>query len=93
MCSYAKDCFRYKLVSRHTFELAVKNLPLRKRIDMITKKQLTLTLEKLPDEFSLEDLIDKLILLDKIERAEQESERGETITESELEKEIEKWFK
>jgi predicted transcriptional regulator len=38
-------------------------------------------------------LIDKLILLDKIERAEQESERGETITESELEKEIEKWFK
>ena len=93
MCSYAKDCFGYKLAGRHTFELAVKNLPLRKRIDMITKKQLTVTLEKLPDEFSLEDLIDKLILLDKIERAEQESERGETITESELEKEIEKWFK
>jgi hypothetical protein len=86
---YAKP----QTVSRHTFELAVKNLPLRKRIDMITKKQLTVTLEKLPDEFSLEDLIDKLILLDKIERAEQESERGETITESELEKEIEKWFK
>ncbi|MFN5371160.1 MAG: hypothetical protein ACK5B6_06815 [Bacteroidia bacterium] len=34
----------------------------------------------------------KLILLDKIERAEKESERGETITEAELEKEIEKWF-
>jgi len=60
---------------------------------MITKKQPTVTLEKLPDEFPLQDLIDKLILLDKIERAEQESERGETITESELEKEIEKWFK
>ena len=93
MSGYTKDCFGYKLVSRHTFELAVKNLLQRKRIDMITKKQLTVTLEKLPDEFSLEDLIDKLILLDKIERAEQESERGETITESELEKEIEKWFK
>ena len=60
---------------------------------MITKKQLTVTLEKLPEEFSIEDLIDKLILLDKIERAEKESERGETISEAELENEIEKWFK
>jgi len=60
---------------------------------MITKKQLKETIEKLPEEFSLEDLMDKLILLDKIEKAEKESERGETITEAELNKEIEKWFK
>jgi hypothetical protein len=37
---------------------------------MITRKQLTVTLEKLPEEFSVEDLMDKLLLLDKIERAE-----------------------
>ena len=42
--------------------------------------------------WSKEQADDKLILLDKIERAEIESERGETITEAELEKEIEKWF-
>lgn len=36
---------------------------------MITRKQLTVTLEKLPEEFSVEDLMDKLLLLDKIERA------------------------
>ncbi|MFM7091156.1 MAG: hypothetical protein ACKOZZ_10155 [Bacteroidota bacterium] len=60
---------------------------------MITKKQLKETIEKLPEEFSLEDLMDRLILLDKIERAEKESERGETITEEELDKELEKWFK
>lgn len=60
---------------------------------MITKKQLKATIEKLPEEFSLEDLMDKLILLDKIERAEKESERGDTITEAELDKELEKWFK
>jgi hypothetical protein len=60
---------------------------------MITKKQLKLTIEKLPEEILLEDLIDRLILLDKIERAEKESESGETITEDELEKELEKWFK
>ncbi len=42
--------------------------------------------------WSKEQADDTLILLDKIERAERESERGETITEAELEKEIEKWF-
>jgi len=59
---------------------------------MFTKKHLKETIEKLPEEFSLEDLIYKLILLDKIERAEKESERGETITEEELDKELKKWF-
>jgi len=59
---------------------------------MFTKKHLKETIEKLPEEFSLKDLINKLILLDKIERAEKESERGETITEEELDKELEKWF-
>lgn len=60
---------------------------------MITKKQLSATLKKMPEKFSIEDLIDKLILLDKIERAEKQSEDGETISETELEREIEKWFK
>jgi hypothetical protein len=60
---------------------------------MITKKQVNITLENLPEEFSIEDLIDKLILLEKIERAEKESEKGETISDAELEIEIKKWFK
>jgi hypothetical protein len=67
-------------------------LLLGKATFMIKKKHLKETIEKLPEEVSLEDLIDKLILLDKIERAEKESERGETITEDALEKELEKWF-
>ena len=41
----------------------------------------------------LKETIDKLILLDKIERAEKESGRGETITEEALDGELEKWFK
>ncbi|MFY7665632.1 hypothetical protein [Flavobacterium sp.] len=60
---------------------------------MITKKQLAVTLDKLPEQFSIEDLIDRLILLDKIEKAERESEVGNTITETELDQELEKWFK
>ena len=41
----------------------------------------------------LKETIEKLILLDKIERAEKESGRGETITEEALDRELEKWFK
>lgn len=60
---------------------------------MINKKQLALTLEQFPDEFTLEELIDKVILLDKIERGNQQSERNEVLNEEELENEMQKWFK
>lgn len=60
---------------------------------MLTKKQLKETAEQMPEVFSLEELLNKLILLDKIEKAERESAQNYVISESELEKEIEKWFK
>jgi len=60
---------------------------------MITNKQLVLTLEQFPDEFTLEELIDKVILLDKIERGNQQSEKNEVLNEEELENETKKLFK
>ena len=60
---------------------------------MIIKKQLTLALEQFPEQFSLEELIDKLILLDKIERGNIQSENNKVINEEELENEMQKWFK
>jgi len=60
---------------------------------MITKKQLTLALEAFPEVFTLEELMDKLILLDKIERGNQQSERNEVFSEEELETEMQKWFR
>lgn len=60
---------------------------------MLNKKQLKETLEHLPEEFLLEDLMDELILLDKIERAESQSKRGAVKSEQDLEKEMEKWFR
>ncbi len=60
---------------------------------LIFKKQLILTLEQLPEQFSLEELIDKLIILDKIERGNMQSKNNEVINEEELENEMQKWFK
>jgi hypothetical protein len=60
---------------------------------MIKKNQLKETIESFPDEFTLEELVDRLILLDKIEKGNRDSIDGNTFTEAELEEEMKKWFK
>jgi len=59
---------------------------------MIKKNQLKETIESFPDEFTLEELVDKLILLDKIEKGNRDSIEGNTVSEVELEEEMKKWF-
>ena len=59
---------------------------------MINKNQLKETIENFPDEFTLEELVDKLILLDKIEKGNRDSIEGNTLSEVELEEEMKKWF-
>lgn len=54
----------------------------------IDKKQL----EKLPEEFSLDELVRQLILIQKVEKGLLDSNAGRFISEEELEKEIDKWF-
>jgi predicted transcriptional regulator len=60
---------------------------------MLTKTQVAKQLEKLPDEFTLDDLVEQLILIQKIEKGLKDSEEGKVISEEELDNEIEKWFK
>ena len=59
---------------------------------MITKTKLKETLEKFPEEFTIDELIDEIILIDKITLGDQQSERGETIAEEDLDQEIKKWL-
>lgn len=60
---------------------------------MITKAQLQHAINLLPNEVTLEELIDKLILLDKISRGDRDSKEGNTFSEHELNDDIEKWSK
>ncbi len=60
---------------------------------MLTKANLKKQIEKLPDEFSIDELVERLVLIEKIERGNKQSEGGKVISESELDKEIGKWFK
>ena len=59
---------------------------------MITKTKLKKQIDEFPEQFSIDELIEKLILIEKIETGNEQSEKGETITDVEMDKEIEKWF-
>ena len=59
---------------------------------MIIKTQLQESLENLPEKFTLDELVSRAVLIDKIERGNVQSEKGETISEEELDIEIAKWF-
>ena len=60
---------------------------------MISKEKLISQIESFPSELSIDELIDKLIFIDKLEERIQKSEKGETISEDELKKEMNEWFK
>ena len=60
---------------------------------MLRKKQLKETIESFPDEFTFDEHLDRIILFDKIEKGNRQSENGETISEEQLEIEMEKFAK
>lgn len=60
---------------------------------MLTKELVTETIHTMPEEFESEELIDKIILLDKIQLGLKDSEEGRIYTEQEASKRLEKWLK
>ncbi len=60
---------------------------------MITKKKLIAHISDFPEEFSIDELIERLIFTNKLEQRIELSKKNETISEKELEIEIKKWSK
>ena len=60
---------------------------------MLNKERVKAQIEDLPNEFSIDDLVERLIFVEKVEKGILQSERGEVSSDSELEKEMQKWFK
>ena len=58
---------------------------------MITKEQLYKQIESFPDKVNIEELIDKLLLINKIESRIAESDENKTISEEQLDNEITSW--
>ena len=60
---------------------------------MLTKEQVIGAINKLPQEFSVEQAIDELILLEKIETELKQSKANDVIPEEQLDKELPEWLR
>ena len=60
---------------------------------MLTKEKVINCLQDMPDTFSMDELIDKLILLQKIETGLEQSKKGEVFSAEEAKEMLKKWSK
>lgn len=60
---------------------------------MITREKAIEVIKSLPDEFSIEDLMDRMILLNKIEIGLKHAEEGETYTTEQAKRMVKEWSK
>lgn len=58
----------------------------------ITKEKLIKHIDDFPDEITIEEVIERLIFIEKLEERLQESDKNEIINEEHLKNEIQKWF-
>jgi hypothetical protein len=59
---------------------------------MLTQTKVIKAIRQLPEEFSIDELVEKMILIEKIEIGISQSKNGEIISDEELDIEIAKWF-
>jgi len=60
---------------------------------MLTKNSVLKTINKLPDNIDLDELIDKLIFIDKVEKGLDQSLQKQVVSETLAKKKLAKWLK
>ena len=60
---------------------------------MLSKTQVFNTVEKLPEQFSIDQLIDKLMFIDKVEIGLKQSLLGSLNTKEQTKQKLSKWLK
>ena len=60
---------------------------------MLTKNSVLKTINKLPDNIDLDELIDKLIFIDKVEKGLDQSLQNQVVSETQAKKKLVKWLK
>ncbi|MBI2441311.1 MAG: hypothetical protein HYV35_08075, partial [Lentisphaerae bacterium] len=61
--------------------------------DMTTKEKLVHAVEDLSDDATIEDAMERLLFLAKIERGLQQADAGQTITHTKVKERMAKWLK
>lgn len=59
---------------------------------MVNKTSIIDSLKDLPESFSAEELINRIILLDKIDEGLKQAQEGKSINDEEIEEQLAKWL-
>ncbi|MCH8266500.1 MAG: hypothetical protein IH846_03175 [Acidobacteria bacterium] len=60
---------------------------------MATKEQMLKAIEELPDDATIEDALERLYLLYKIERGQKQADNGALVTQEEARQRMAKWLR
>jgi hypothetical protein len=60
---------------------------------MITKTQILSTLDKLPENLTIDQLIDHLIFIEKVQKGMDDSVKGKVNSKKEAKEKLKKWLK
>lgn len=58
---------------------------------MLTKNTVRQSIDNLPDSFTIDELIEQLIFVEKVEEGIKQSDEGKTISNNDVKRMIEKW--
>lgn len=59
---------------------------------MLTKEKIKSVIDTLPENFTIEDVMEELIIIDKIEQGLKDIEDGNVYTTEELKQKLSKWL-
>ena len=59
---------------------------------MLTKEKVKKTIDRLPDRFTVDQVVEELIVLDKIEKGLKEVEEGKVYSTQQVKDQLKKWL-
>jgi len=60
---------------------------------MLTKEKVRKTIDRLPENFTVDQVVEELIVLNKIEEGLNDAEQGRVFTTNQVKKELKTWLK
>jgi predicted transcriptional regulator len=59
---------------------------------MLTKENIITTINNLPEPLAIDDILDKILLLEKIDKGMEQSENGQVISDDDLSQKLDAWL-
>jgi len=59
---------------------------------MLTKEKVKKTIDRLPDSFTVDQIVEELVVLDKIEKGLKEVEEGKIYSTQQVKDQLKKWL-